>query len=109
MDGNSIGKQIQKYRCEAGLSQEQLAEKIDRSAIFISHIERGIKNPGFETLIRISRVLNVPIDILLGNTGNVLPGRLKLIEKKLGQLPNKTQMRLLDILEAAIKIESDYN
>lgn len=36
MDKKAFGKRMQKYREQAGYSQESLAEKIECSAIFIS-------------------------------------------------------------------------
>lgn len=41
------------------LTQEQLAEMIDRSQDAISNIERGISLPNFETLERLAIALNV--------------------------------------------------
>lgn len=109
MEQNNIGRQIQQYRELAGFSQEQLAEKIDRSAIFISYMERGIKKPGLETLIRLSRALNISIDVLTGNATANISARLMRIDSILKFLPQKTQMRILDILEDAISIEMKYN
>ena len=37
----AIGRRIQQSREQAGLTQEELAERIDRSTQFISTIERG--------------------------------------------------------------------
>ena len=39
----AIGRRIQQSREQAGLTQEELAERIDRSTQFISTIERGLK------------------------------------------------------------------
>ena len=54
MNRKSFGKQLQKYRERAGYSQEKLAEKIECSTIFISYIERGVKSPGLDNLIRLA-------------------------------------------------------
>ena len=41
----AIGRRIQQSREQAGLTQEELAERIDRSTQFISTIERGLGPP----------------------------------------------------------------
>lgn len=41
----AIGRRIQQSREQAGLTQEELAERIDRSTQFISTIERGWPAP----------------------------------------------------------------
>lgn len=56
-----IGLKIAYYRKLRGLTQEQLAEKVDRSPAFIGHleapnIEKGIS---LDTLFDIAAVLNV--------------------------------------------------
>lgn len=41
----AIGRRIQQSREQAGLTQEELAERIDRSTQFISTIEAGVGRP----------------------------------------------------------------
>lgn len=90
MDKKSFGKQLQKYRELAGYSQEDLAEKIDCSSIFISYIERGQKSPSLNTLIKLANTLNISVDILLGKEmANYTSEKLKNIEKRLSSLPLK--------------------
>ena len=90
MERNLIGKQIQKYREQAGLKQEELAELIGKSPIFVSYMERGIRKPGLDTLLTLSEALDVSIDILLGNRASpALVSRLALIQEMLdAMLPN---------------------
>ena len=59
-----LGETIRFLRIENGLSQEELAEKCDSSAVYISEIERGIKNPTFSTLIAISLSLDIKLSEL---------------------------------------------
>lgn len=46
-------------RLEAGLSQAQLAERVETSQPHIARIERGVTDPGTETIARIARALEV--------------------------------------------------
>ena len=57
----SIGRRIQSFRKEAGLSQQQLAglSKLDRS--YVSAVEHGKQNVSFATLKNLSDALNVNI------------------------------------------------
>ncbi len=106
MDRKSLGNQVQKYRERAGYSQEKLAEIIDCSTIFISYIERGVKSPGLNKLIKISNALNIPVDILLGNElSSYNMEKLLDIEKQLKKLPLQEQQRILEIIDSIIEIE----
>ena len=83
MNRKSLGKQIQKYRERAGYSQEKLAEIIECSTIFISYIERGVKSPGLDKLMKIANALDVSVDILLGkDLASYNTERLKDIEQQ---------------------------
>ncbi len=53
-----LGQRIRILRQKQHLTQEQLAEKIDMSASFLGHIERGIRVASVETLVMICNVLD---------------------------------------------------
>ncbi len=57
-----LGLKIAYYRKLRGLTQEQLAEKIDRTPAFIGHVEAPNINKAIslDTLFDISHVLDVP-------------------------------------------------
>ena len=57
----NIGKRMQKYRKEKGLSQVEMAEKIGVSPTYIGFIEQGVRNPSIATLDKIARVLGVKL------------------------------------------------
>lgn len=61
-----FAKNLRRIRKSKGLSQEQLAEKIDRSPETISHLERGVNQPTLQTIISIREALKVPLDELFG-------------------------------------------
>lgn len=52
-----IGKRIRFLRRQAGLTQEQLAEKVNLSYQFIGSIERGIGHPTIKRLGEIAKAL----------------------------------------------------
>ena len=55
---------LKTIRKSKGLSQEQLAELIDRSVESVSNMERGRSLPSYETLGRLSESLDVPLSSL---------------------------------------------
>ena len=57
----AFGRNVARLRAERGFSQDKLAEKADLDRTFISRIERGVRNPGVKTLLRIARALEVSI------------------------------------------------
>ncbi len=62
---SNIGRKVKKARKQKGISQASLAEKIERSVDTISHIERGLSLPTIETVILLSRELDIPLHHLL--------------------------------------------
>ena len=55
-------------RKEKHLNQVGLAMKLNVSQKMISSYERGTHQPSIETLIRMSKIFNVSVDYLIGNT-----------------------------------------
>ena len=60
-----IGKQIKKYRKEMELSQDELAEKIFVSRQTISNWENNKNYPDVKSLLLLSSLFNVSLDILI--------------------------------------------
>lgn len=58
------GEIIKIYRRKRNLTQKELANKINKSLPTIRKYENGSIKPPLESLIKISDVLNVPLDIL---------------------------------------------
>lgn len=61
---HSVGIRIRAFRKQRGLTQERLAELVERTPDAISQIERGINLPNLETLKRLSVALEVPVSSL---------------------------------------------
>ena len=58
-----LGIKIAYYRKLRGMTQEQLAERIDRTPAFIGHVEAPniSKAVSLDTLFDIARVLDIPV------------------------------------------------
>lgn len=61
-----VGVLVQQLRREAQLSIATLAERAELSTGLLSQIERGIGNPSFTTLIKLSQALQVPVGRFFG-------------------------------------------
>lgn len=59
-----FGRRVKLLRERAALTQEQLAEKIDRTVDAVSNIERGIHATKIEIAYLISQAVNVPLEDL---------------------------------------------
>lgn len=57
----SFGRRVQALREARGLTQEQLAERIERSVDTVSNIERGANGTRIEVAGRIAEVLGVAL------------------------------------------------
>lgn len=60
-----VGLRIKRAREKAGLTQEDLAGRTDRTKEAISNIERGVNLPSIETLYRICEETGVSVGMVL--------------------------------------------
>ena len=67
MDYYKIGQKIRKIRKAQGLSQEELAEKVNISTTHMSHIETGNTKLSLSVFVDIAVALEVRTDDLLSN------------------------------------------
>lgn len=56
-----FGEHVQAFRKRRGLTQEELAEAIDKSVDQISNIERGATSTRLDTALAIASALDVPL------------------------------------------------
>ena len=60
----TFGQNVARLRDLRGISQDKLAEKADLDRTYISGIERGVRNPGIKTVVRLAKALNVTVSEL---------------------------------------------
>lgn len=65
MDYYAIGQRIRKIRKAQGLSQEQLAERVQISVTHMSHIETGNTKLSLQVLVDLAMTLGIRTDTLL--------------------------------------------
>lgn len=66
LDYRMIGDRIRAARKALNLTQEEASEICDITSSFYGNVERGDKKMSVETLARISKGLNISVDVLLG-------------------------------------------
>lgn len=67
-----ITNSVEKYRKARGMTQMELAERVNVQQSAISLIERQERNPSLPLLVRLANVLGVTIDDLVGG-GDAVP------------------------------------
>ena len=60
-----FGQRLREQRIKHGLTLEQLAEKSELSSNYIGMVERGLKEPGLDTIVKLLNALNISADTLL--------------------------------------------
>lgn len=66
----TIAKNIKKFRKLSNVSQSDLANKIGLTRNYLSLVESGKREPSMGTVKKISKLLKVPISILILETDN---------------------------------------
>jgi transcriptional regulator with XRE-family HTH domain len=69
----SIAESLRAARDRAGYTLDQLAERAGLSKAYLSRLESAERQPSLATLITLSRVLGIPINVLLGEEGDRTP------------------------------------
>jgi transcriptional regulator with XRE-family HTH domain len=64
-----ITNNILKIRTEKGLTQAQLAERLNVQQSMISMIENEERNPSVDVLLKLASALGVTVDELIGKAG----------------------------------------
>ena len=65
-----MGERVRECRRARGMTQEQLAERVNISTSFIGHIERGEKKASVETILSICTALDSSADYILRGREN---------------------------------------
>ena len=109
LDYKMIGMRIQRIRKEHRLSQSELAELIDRSVPYISHIETGRKRVSLEVLSSIAEALDVSVNVLTGeNPEQQRQAYVFELDALLADLTVDEQKMILDLVYAAKDILVKY-
>ena len=104
MDYNALGARIKNKRLEQKLTQEQLAEKVELSAVYIGQIERGERKMTIETLVKLANSLNSSIEELLkDSTSSNINARLNELVNIAKELDTSDIDKVIDVIKAMYK------
>ncbi|MEY8507175.1 helix-turn-helix transcriptional regulator [Lachnospiraceae bacterium 42-17] len=103
-----LGKRIQKCREQKGMTQEALAEKVGISWNYLGAIEREVKTPKLDTLVRIINALEVSADdVMLDVIAVGRKARCTKLEEMIQKLPEANQEKIMRIIEFLITEEEN--
>ena len=105
----NIGEQLKNLRQQNNYTQEQLADLMNVSYQTVSKWERGIVEPDLQTIIRLSTLYRVGIEVILGLTRPQRNERYDELDLKLSELEKSEQNyeRAWDILRDEILAHPD--
>ena len=61
-----LGKRLKELREEQGLTQKQLAEKLNLNSVTYLHYEKSQREPPLAVLVEMAKFFDVTVDYLLG-------------------------------------------
>ena len=100
-----VGTNIRAARRRAGLTIEELADRIGKTDTTIGQIERGGSAPGFTTLEDLSRALKTPLGFLFPmSLGKRITARERLVSEVTGHALalDKEDLETLNLIAAAL-------
>ena len=108
MDYYKIGQRIRELRKVCGLSQEELAERVDISTTHMSHIETGNTKLSLPVLVDIAAALDVRTDDLLSDRKTTASDALNEIAAVLEQCSFKEAKVISDVVKATKRSLDKY-
>ena len=68
-----VARLLRSERIRQGISMDRLAQKASLSQPMISYVERGMRNPTLDTLLRIANALDVDLSKLIKRASTARP------------------------------------
>jgi len=102
----TIGERLARLRKERGITQQELAERLDLAQPNVSDYERGILRLHGELIVKIAGILGVSADEILGispaprSNGALKNRRILRRLQQLDRLPTRDQQAVLRTLDA---------
>lgn len=101
MDIIAFGNRVRAARERLGITQEDLAARVGMSPSHMSIVERGVKVPRMDTVVKLANELDVSADYLLQDS--VAQSRNNQLLSSIMDLPERERDRLLDKAHRAPK------
>ena len=106
-----FGQRLAAVRRSKGLSQRELAKRLNVTREMIDYYERRAPNPALDFIGRAAAALEVSVAELLGSRPHTIrakPGPISQLERRMEQvklLPRKKQQLIIEFLDAIISTE----
>ena len=97
--GQSIGQCIAKRRVEAGLTQDEVAARLDIGKEAISRMERGLTIPTVLRLAELAEIYGCGIDAMVIETSGRSSDQAEHIATLLSTLSKKDRAMVVDVVE----------
>jgi transcriptional regulator with XRE-family HTH domain len=99
-----LGRRLQRLRRLRGLTQEQLAERIDINPKYLSSVERGEENPTLDLFLRLAEGLQVELPALFqyAQEGESRERLRQRVERLIVDLSEEELRRVVRVLEALL-------
>lgn len=99
-------QRLASLRREAGLSQAELADRIDVSKEFVSRMERGKALPAINTFVNLVQALRCSADELLNETERSETADAYRFMKRLLVAPSDARSRAMFVAESVLEFEA---
>lgn len=104
VDYVAMGRRIQRYRLQAGKTQEELAEHLDVSVGYISRVECGQRHLNLERLSDVASFLNVGLPELVADLEPKEKDFMRTdIDRMISELTPVQKAILVDILQSFLR------
>lgn len=104
-----LGQRIRAIRTKKGISQQELAERIGRSAAYMSYVETAYKFCSLDTMVRVANALNVSTDnLLIDSLSNTIKVSNHEFAAILADCSDYEMRVLLDIVKATKQALREY-
>jgi transcriptional regulator with XRE-family HTH domain len=97
--GQSIGQCIAKRRLAAGLTQDQVAERLEIGMEAVSRMERGLTIPTVVRLAELAEIFGCGVDALVIETSDRGSDQAEHIATLLSGLSKKDRAMVVDVVE----------
>lgn len=88
-----FGRRIKNTRKGKAITQEELAEKLEISTIFLSKIERGVTPINLKRIMEIAAILEVRISVLLEGSAIGCIDSSKYVTQEFGEILKKCNQK----------------
>lgn len=100
-----IGERLAELRKDAGISQQELADKLSLTKFTISSYEREKTMPSDEIKIELAKIFNVSLDYLVGLIDEPIPYKRR---ESFINIPQNIPRQAVDLIKLYIDTLSEY-